>query len=293
MASTKPPTDSNIPFLTPITILPGQHILHLSPTPPTTHHISTLIGRTGSVLSVDTTSLSPSPPYPANVSFATSPLDNLAGPAFKKAYFDWIVCLQDFTGLKDPERAVESWTAFLKPGGKVVVAVAKPGEADGTWVKSEDSLQFALEAADLTVEKHFELPDAEGKAHYIVVAKKLSSSIKSSKGSGKARNIRHCGDPAASEAVARVKLRPAQDVLARLRHDPEYRIEEFVVGYVDRFKGFLEVPAGEWRDNSSDEEFVPMHRVAYFKRRGGEVVWHRGERVDRVFGSGAGQRVGR
>lgn len=67
------------------------------------------------------------------------------------------------------------------------------------------------------------------------------------------------------------------------------------MGYLDRFGGVKEIRVAAWLDEVTHEEWVPQHRIRYFKRvvgpGGGEeegeedVVWHRFERVDRVFGS--------
>lgn len=88
------------------------------------------------------------------------------------------------------------------------------------------------------------------------------------------------------------KLRPALDVLNRLRHDREYDIDQFIVGYLDRFGGMREKAVSEWEADVSGEEFVPQSRIWYFKRIGGgkdEVVWDREKKVDMVFGSGSGR----
>lgn len=83
------------------------------------------------------------------------------------------------------------------------------------------------------------------------------------------------------------KLRPASDVMNRLRWDDSMDSNDFVVGYEDRFAGIKEKELAEWKSEQTDEEFIPQHRIAYFKRRSdGVVVWDRGMRVDLVFGSG-------
>ncbi|KAK6338640.1 hypothetical protein TWF696_009451 [Orbilia brochopaga] len=84
------------------------------------------------------------------------------------------------------------------------------------------------------------------------------------------------------------KLRPAHEVLHRIKWDPKYDSASYLVGYEDRFRGVLEIAVDKWRTEMSDEEFVPMHRVVYFRVKGvgGEVVWDRENRIDRVFGSG-------
>jgi uncharacterized protein (UPF0248 family) len=89
------------------------------------------------------------------------------------------------------------------------------------------------------------------------------------------------------------KLRPAADVLHRLRWDPNLDPGEYIIGYEDRFLGARETSLEKWKTEQTDEEFIPQHRILYFKKRGGddgkgEVVWERATRIDKVFGSGAG-----
>ncbi len=83
------------------------------------------------------------------------------------------------------------------------------------------------------------------------------------------------------------KFRTAQDVIARLRWDPSLDSSDYMVGYEDRFVGAREKPLDAWKSELTDDEFIPQHRVLYFKRRSdGAVVWERRTRRDDVFGSG-------
>lgn len=92
----------------------------------------------------------------------------------------------------------------------------------------------------------------------------------------------------AAQVSAGPKLRPADEVLSRLRWDPNINSADYLVGYVDRFVGEKEVPIDRWKSEQTDEEFIPMHRVLYFKRRSdGERVWDRERRIDLIFNSGA------
>ena len=89
------------------------------------------------------------------------------------------------------------------------------------------------------------------------------------------------------------KLRTASDVLERLRWDPGFETSHFSIGYLERFDGIKEMPVDFWIQESTDEEFIPQHRIKYFKRVGsGEVVWSREGRTDRIFGSGLGSGGG-
>ncbi|KAM0276244.1 hypothetical protein ACHAQH_006967 [Verticillium albo-atrum] len=83
------------------------------------------------------------------------------------------------------------------------------------------------------------------------------------------------------------KLRTAADVLHRLRWDPGMRSDDFVIGYTDRHLPEPQEKAVEaWKAEQTHEEFIPQHRILYFKRRSdGELVWERRTRTDKVFGA--------
>lgn len=62
------------------------------------------------------------------------------------------------------------------------------------------------------------------------------------------------------------------------------------MGYEDRFAGAMEKALDTWKSEQTDEEFIPQHRILYFKRRSdATVVWERRTRTDLLFGSGGGQ----
>ena len=83
------------------------------------------------------------------------------------------------------------------------------------------------------------------------------------------------------------KFRTAADVLNRLRWDSTFDSADFVVGYEDRFLGARERAVDQWKSEQTDEEFIPQHRILYFKRKSDEMImWERRSRVDKVFGSG-------
>lgn len=91
-----------------------------------------------------------------------------------------------------------------------------------------------------------------------------------------------------SKPVSTAKLRPASDILNRLRWDPSFHGAEYIIGYEDRFLGAKEIPLDRWKSEQTDEEFIPQHRILYFKRKAdGKVVWDRETRRDEIFGSGA------
>jgi uncharacterized protein (UPF0248 family) len=94
-----------------------------------------------------------------------------------------------------------------------------------------------------------------------------------------------------STPVSTTKLRPASDVLNRLRWDPNLDPTDYIIGYEDRFLGAKEISLEKWKTEQTDEEFIPQHRILYFRKKfndEGELIWERATRIDKVFGSGAG-----
>lgn len=77
------------------------------------------------------------------------------------------------------------------------------------------------------------------------------------------------------------KLRPARDVLNRLRYDSKYDSADFVIGYIDRKAGILEKSVAAW------EDFEPESHIAYFKHVSEDrIVWDRAKKIDLLFGLG-------
>ena len=86
-------------------------------------------------------------------------------------------------------------------------------------------------------------------------------------------------------------LRPAKDILSRIRHDPVLDESEWIVGYHDRLEGVVEMDVSSWNRGGdfTDEEWIPQHRILYFRKRTDESdrrMWDREARLDRLFGSG-------
>lgn len=97
-------------------------------------------------------------------------------------------------------------------------------------------------------------------------------------------------NPQHSTTPPKAKLRPASDILSRLRWDPSLSHELYTIGYLDRFAGVKEIPLEAWKGDSSEEDFVPGHRILWFRREDdGVLVWERERRVDLIFGSGNGK----
>lgn len=89
------------------------------------------------------------------------------------------------------------------------------------------------------------------------------------------------------------RFRTAAEVLSRLKFDQQYDLDEFVIGYMDRIKEkILEKPAADWDRETTAEEFIPEHRIEYFKRydvnakERGEILWQKSTKVDKIFKRG-------
>ena len=61
-------------------------------------------------------------------------------------------------------------------------------------------------------------------------------------------------------------IRPAQDVLARIRHDKEHfpDIGDIVIGYEDRHEGIMEVGVGQWCPVTEEEEWIPLRKCCCY-----------------------------
>lgn len=120
----------------------------------------------------------------------------------------------------------------------------------------------------------------------------LNSSSKSPKTNSKARAKKARKAQTQAQSAAQPShgpLRPALDILSRIRHDPSLEEEDFIVGYSDRHTDVKELPVTLWKADVTDEEFIPQHRILYFRRNiDGVKVWDRAERLDLIFGSGKG-----
>ena len=93
---------------------------------------------------------------------------------------------------------------------------------------------------------------------------------------------------ASQDNIPRSRLRPALDVLNRLRFDSKYSVDDYVIGYEDRHTGIMEMPVTSWKaSDSTVEDFIPQSRIVYYKRKSdGAEVWNRRTRLDVIFGSG-------
>jgi uncharacterized protein (UPF0248 family) len=76
------------------------------------------------------------------------------------------------------------------------------------------------------------------------------------------------------------------DIINRINWDSKFSRDDYIIGFVDRFEGQLEVSMNSWKKETTDEEFIPQHRVLYIRHVSGEIVWDRRRRIDKIFNSG-------
>ncbi|XP_038065221.1 uncharacterized protein LOC119735556 [Patiria miniata] len=90
--------------------------------------------------------------------------------------------------------------------------------------------------------------------------------------------------------VKKSRMKTASEVISRIQWDKQVRKEDFIVGYLDRFRGVIEKPftTFSWVDIATVDDYdslaIPRHRIQYFKYKD-RVVWDKNERLDDVFGS--------
>ncbi|OCL06370.1 hypothetical protein AOQ84DRAFT_276402, partial [Glonium stellatum] len=84
------------------------------------------------------------------------------------------------------------------------------------------------------------------------------------------------------------KLTPASAILNRLKWDSAFDVSDYNVVYEDRHDGLMEIGVDLWTMESTEEHFIPMHRIRSIKRKStGQTVWHREERIDLISGGGS------
>jgi uncharacterized protein (UPF0248 family) len=76
------------------------------------------------------------------------------------------------------------------------------------------------------------------------------------------------------------------DIINRITWDSDFERNDYIIGFVDRFEGQLEVSMDSWKKETTHEEFIPQHRVLYIRHINGEIVWDRRRRIDKIFSSG-------
>lgn len=96
-------------------------------------------------------------------------------------------------------------------------------------------------------------------------------------------------------------MRTAKDVYDRLLWDGHLfcravKKDKIVIGFIDRALGktprccdndtnISEKPLSAWKTDVLDDDHIPWHRVIYFKCGQQEIIWHKLQKIDKVFNS--------
>ncbi|KAI1143143.1 hypothetical protein F5Y05DRAFT_143909 [Hypoxylon sp. FL0543] len=172
--------------------------------------------------------------------------------------------------LRKFESQIRSDSKYFDPKSCWMGAAAVPRSKLGELrLDTRDWTQYTVEAGDDDIGDSdlWDLVDAEGP--------------------GEPRVKRDVSTHSPKKPAYEGKFRSASDVLNRLRWDQAIDSSDYMVGYEDRFSGVMERSVDSWKSETTHEEFIPEHRIVYFKRKSdGAVVWDKEERRDEIFGSG-------
>jgi uncharacterized protein (UPF0248 family) len=149
-------------------------------------------------------------------------------------------------------------------------------------IEADVSVPTLQEASKIAVSEEKDNTNAEGATTRATFKKKKGSNPKEVRRQFLQHTMGASGSGSESSTTNSSlsgKLRPAKDVLQRLKYDPEYNVADYVVGCIDRKAGILEKKVENWK--SFDEEEL----IAYFKDvKSNEIVWDRARKIDLIFG---------
>jgi len=184
-------------------------------------------------------------------------------------------------------------------------------ETEGETLRSSENASDSISRLRQIAENHLQEIDEENQLANMAETKRIQDLERYTK-----RRRGKEGNAPGSNSTLTPKMRSAQgtykchfqssngwcvliwpiDVLHRLQWDEDLDISQFRVGYLERFDGIKETPASNWITEVTDEEWIPQHRIKYFKRVDpsgvSEVVWDRDQRIDTIFGSGMSSVAG-
>jgi uncharacterized protein (UPF0248 family) len=75
------------------------------------------------------------------------------------------------------------------------------------------------------------------------------------------------------------KLRPGRDILNSIKFDSNYNTEDYVVGYIDRKAGFVEIGIDEGGGFGQEDQMAYVKNV-----KDGEIVWDKARKINFVCG---------
>ncbi|KAL7927311.1 hypothetical protein ACQKWADRAFT_276343 [Trichoderma austrokoningii] len=157
-------------------------------------------------------------------------------------------------------------------------------DAESCWMSASISRRSSLGSVRLAPNQLYDYDGADSDLDEDVDSEELSESDSDSRAT---KTDPSTPLPKTVKPPGAGKFRSATDALNRIRWDVSMDSSDYLVGYEDRFIGAQEKALDSWKAEQTDEEFIPQHRILYFKRKSdGVIVWDRRSRVDTIFGSG-------
>jgi uncharacterized protein (UPF0248 family) len=205
-------------------------------------------------------------------------------------------------GLKWDENVTDKSTTSLAAAEETVHVILEEFEsriqrdgkyfdAESCWMGASISRRSSLGSVRLAPSQLYDYDGADSDLDEDVDSEELDESDNDTSGANKdSRAAKTDSSKPSLKAVkppGAGKLRSAIDALNRIRWDVSMDSSDYLIGYEDRFIGAQEKALDSWKAEQTDEEFIPQHRILYFKRKSdGVIVWDRRSRVDTIFGSG-------
>lgn len=85
------------------------------------------------------------------------------------------------------------------------------------------------------------------------------------------------------EEEEKAKFKGSDTIFQRFKWDPSVNQNDVIIGYLDRFKGVLEIKFSEFKGVHEDREGIPLHRIRYYKIKN-KIVWDREKKIDLLTG---------
>lgn len=81
----------------------------------------------------------------------------------------------------------------------------------------------------------------------------------------------------------KAKFKGSDIIFQRFKWDDGIDLNKVTIGYLDRFKGVLEIKFNDFKGVHDDKDGIPLHRIRYFKINN-LIVWDREQRIDLLTG---------
>lgn len=117
---------------------------------------------------------------------------------------------------------------------------------------------------------------------------KTAPDVPASPDSGMQGTAKLCVGPVDTEFLptSETKLRPALDVIHRIKWDPNFDAKDYGVEFSDAYHRTRCRTVSAWKEDVTHDMFIPQHRILNIFGPDHKPVWDRKRRLDLMFGSG-------